>query len=291
MYIESIKNRNNCLFSNNNFPTLTRISKSFNNPNWYRSNHVHSQETELAFIAKGKATFFINQKPFHVQKGDILVIEKGFIHSTISDSFDPSDIFSCSITDYQIQGFEKNCLLRSSDVYPVIHSGIHEKYILACWKELQHYHACNDPVSDSICNMITNSIAGIYYSLFLEQTKTYNVPAPHFTQDILIYIYDHFCENITLEHLSTIFHMSTGHISHEFSKVFGISPINYAINLKLEHAKWLLVQSDLSIKQIAEKVGYHNLQHFTNIFQKRNGKTPLEFREIYTQETKITDFK
>lgn len=268
-------------------PSLVRLSRSYDNPHWYNIAHVHSSDTELVFISSGKASFTINQKTFLVEKGDILIVEKGFIHSTISDAKEPSDIFSCSVANYKIRGMERNYLLRSPNILPVMKSGSHEEFFRHCWREMQAYQEMEDPISRSICDMIAGSIAGLYYSLFFNQTETYEIPAPHFTQDILIYIYEHYCENITLERLSKVFHMSAGHISHEFSKAFGISPINYAINLKLDQAKWLLIQSEKSLTEIAAEIGYQNLQHFTNIFQKRNGCTPLEFKEKYSHKKKL----
>jgi AraC-like DNA-binding protein/mannose-6-phosphate isomerase-like protein (cupin superfamily) len=276
------------IFEDGKIPCMVRLSRSFKNPHWYNMAHVHSSDTELVFISSGKATFTINQKTFFVEKGDILIVEEGFIHSTASDPQEPSDIFSLSIANYKIRGLKKDHLLLSPNTLPVMRAGTHEEFLRCCWKELQFYQEREDDVSASICDMIAGSIASLYYLLFLEQTDTYEIPSPHFTQDLLIYIYEHYCENITLERLSKEFHMSSGHISHEFSKVFGISPINYAINLKLDHAKWLLLQSEKSMMEIAEAVSYQNLQHFTNIFQKRVGCTPLEFKNAYEKNTNRT---
>lgn len=282
VFITKEKTKVPSIFENGHTPSVVRISRSFNNPHWYNMAHIHSADTELIFISSGKATVNINQKTFVVKKGDILVVEEGFIHSTASDEEEPSDIFSLSIANYKIRGIEKNHLLHSPNILPMMQSGVHEEFLRDAWKELHMYQEMDDPIFNAICDLIGGSIAALYYSLFLKQRETYKIPSPHFTRDILIYIYEHYQENITLERLSREFHMSSGHISHEFSKVFGISPINYAINLKLDQAKWLLLQSDKSIAAVAEAVGYQNLQHFTNIFQKRNGQTPLEFKNLYT---------
>lgn len=285
MYITKTKPDVPYIFEDGSVPVLGRLNRSFNNPHWFSNAHVHG-DTELVFIAKGKAVFTINQRPFNVEAGDILVVEKGFIHSTVSNEEDPSDIFSFSIADYQIRGLEKDHILVSPDILPVMKAGVHEEYLKYCWKELKIYQNMETELAASICESIVIGIATLYYSLFLGQEERYEIPAPHFTQDILIYIYQHYRENITLERLSNEFHMSSGHISHEFSKVFGISPINYAINLKMDQAKWRLLQYDRSLVEIADEIGYQNVQHFCKIFQKRTGYTPLEFKNLYTHTTK-----
>ena len=149
-------------------PSLVRLSRSYDNPHWYNIAHVHSSDTELVFISSGKASFTINQKTFLVEKGDILIVEKGFIHSTISDAKEPSDIFSCSVANYKIRGMERNYLLRSPNILPVMKSGSHEEFFRHCWREMQAYQEMEDPISRSICDMIAGSIAGLYYSLFFQ---------------------------------------------------------------------------------------------------------------------------
>lgn len=284
MFIKKEKPKLASIFESGQLPVLTGLTRSFDNSHWFSNAHVHYNETELVYIAKGKAVFTISQQDFSVKKGDVLVVERGLIHSAVSDEDDPSDIFSCSITDYKIYDRERNTLLKKPNLVPVREAGGQRTFLETCWKELLRYLDMNDRTSVSICNMIVGSIAGIYYSLFEEQDRTYVMPEHHFTYDIMIFIYGHYFENITLDRLAKEFHMSVGHISHEFSKMFGISPINYAINLRIDQAKWLLIQSNLSIKEIASEVGYQNIQHFTKIFQKRTGYLPAEYQNKYIRK-------
>ena len=77
------------------------------------------------------------------------------------------------------------------------------------------------------------------------------------------------------------FHISADYISHEFRKIYGISPINYVIDRRLNDAKWLLINTNQSLVSISEKVGYENTSYFSKLFEKRIHYSPLEFREKY----------
>ena len=64
-------------------------------------------------------------------------------------------------------------------------------------------------------------------------------------------------------------------------KIYGISPINYVIDRRLNDAKWLLINTNQSLVSISEKVGYENTSYFSKLFEKRIHYSPLEFREKY----------
>ncbi|MPM81661.1 HTH-type transcriptional activator RhaS [bioreactor metagenome] len=99
--------------------------------------------------------------------------------------------------------------------------------------------------------------------------------------EILSYIYTHYSEDISLECLSKQFYMSAGHISHLLQKEFQISPINYLIDVRFSKAKGLLINTDVPITQIAYTVGYNNPAHFTKLFIKRIGYSPLDYRMLH----------
>lgn len=64
-----------------------------------------------------------------------------------------------------------------------------------------------------------------------------------------------------------------------FSKEFGITPYAYQLERKMEVARSLLCDTSLSIKEIAETVGYGDPQYFSNIFKEKCGVSPLNYRK------------
>jgi AraC-like DNA-binding protein len=73
--------------------------------------------------------------------------------------------------------------------------------------------------------------------------------------------------------------MSIPHFCSEFKKNTGFSPIGYSIEVKMERARYLLLDKNLQIGEIAEMTGYEDLYQFSKIFKKRFGKPPSKYRK------------
>ena len=68
-------------------------------------------------------------------------------------------------------------------------------------------------------------------------------------------------------------------LRHEFTKVFGVSPSQMALRTRIQIAKSLLIETPLSIKQIAEELGYVRQHEFTRAFHRVAGLSPTAWRE------------
>lgn len=117
----------------------------------------------------------------------------------------------------------------------------------------------------------------------LIDAHTFNSPIdlPDTIRSIQAYIDQHYNEAITLVLLSEHFGMSKYHLARSFKKYTGFSPIDYQISLKITMAKNLLQFSDKSVQHISYDIGIENISHFINIFKKREGLTPLQFRKLW----------
>lgn len=69
------------------------------------------------------------------------------------------------------------------------------------------------------------------------------------------------------------------YFSTRFSRECGNSFIGYLNDLRLYHAQELLMQTDLKMYEISDRVGYGTVEHFNHIFKKKFGKTPGEYRK------------
>ena len=61
-------------------------------------------------------------------------------------------------------------------------------------------------------------------------------------------------------------------------KSLKMSPYDYLINYRINESMKLLKNSSLSILDISENVGFYNVSHYIQIFKKKTGQTPLEYR-------------
>ena len=78
------------------------------------------------------------------------------------------------------------------------------------------------------------------------------------------------------------FGMSTSNLSHKFKTQTGITISEYIIQVKLEYAKELLREEDLSVEEISDMLGYTHPSSFIRVFKKKMGVTPKKFREAPT---------
>ncbi|QYR19469.1 response regulator [Paenibacillus sp. sptzw28] len=93
------------------------------------------------------------------------------------------------------------------------------------------------------------------------------------------YIEEHYAENITLESISALAYMNPYYFSSFFKKHNGENFKAYVTEVRMKHALRLLMQTDLMVYEIAEKVGYNNARHFSDMFKKRYGKLPQEYKQ------------
>ncbi len=74
-------------------------------------------------------------------------------------------------------------------------------------------------------------------------------------------------------------HISTGYLSRIFKKYAGESPSDILTRLKLNRAGELLLQDNLLIKEVADRIGYDDPYHFSRLFKNHYGMSPKHFRE------------
>ncbi len=67
-----------------------------------------------------------------------------------------------------------------------------------------------------------------------------------------------------------------------FKKIFGITPYTYVLNKKIEFAKKLFVDTNLSVKEVAAKLCFSDEYYFSNIFKDKAGCSPSEYRKHHT---------
>jgi len=95
------------------------------------------------------------------------------------------------------------------------------------------------------------------------------------------YIQNHFSEQITMEEVSGEVGLSCAYFSVLFKKAEGEGFAKYLTNIRIEEAKRLLRESQLTVAEICRGVGYHDLKHFTHIFEKATGVKPATYRKLY----------
>ena len=90
-------------------------------------------------------------------------------------------------------------------------------------------------------------------------------------------IRENYAKNITLKSLSEKYYVNSAYLGQLFRKKNGQSFKDYLNNYRMERAADLLLHTDKKIVEIAEEVGYHDLDYFVNRFILVKGCTPAKF--------------
>src|SRR5439155_12850037 len=102
--------------------------------------------------------------------------------------------------------------------------------------------------------------------------------APYKLRRTLAYIQAHLEQKICLETLAAVAQMSPTHFAHLFKHATGLAPYQYVSLCRIEHAKRLLSETDLSLMDIVHQVGCADHSHFTALFRKHVTMTPKAYR-------------
>lgn len=93
------------------------------------------------------------------------------------------------------------------------------------------------------------------------------------------FIETHYAEPIGLNEMAAAAQLSKYHLSREFEKKFGVSPIQYLTEIRLEIASKLLHASSDNLDCVAKRVGFSSSNYFLKVFTKHFGLTPTQFRK------------
>jgi AraC family transcriptional regulator len=102
--------------------------------------------------------------------------------------------------------------------------------------------------------------------------------SPHRLRRSVEYIDENLCNHLTLAAMANAVALSPGHFAHAFREATGVAPHRYVLERRVERAKALLLQSDLPITEIAERIGCSSHSHFSVLFHRVTGVTPRQFR-------------
>ena len=83
--------------------------------------------------------------------------------------------------------------------------------------------------------------------------------------------------------------MSEYHVAHVFKDEMGTSPMQYVMHRRMGEAQTLLMDTNLSIGDIADCLGYTNPWNFSTAFGKCVGMTPSQYRQSFRQMREIAD--
>ncbi len=92
-----------------------------------------------------------------------------------------------------------------------------------------------------------------------------------------------FAQPLNLDELARGVHLSSGHLSREFRRVFGETPYAYLMTRRIERAMTLLRRGDLSVTDVCFEVGFSSLGTFSTRFSELVGVSPSVYRRDHAR--------
>lgn len=244
--------------------------------------HNHNDRCELLFVRNGASRYVIENQVYPIKKGDMVITNCGVLHDDLLDKHDNVAYYSLGIDHLQIPGLPENYLV-APDVKPVIPTGEQYNVFNSLFRSIYELLVSNDVGVEETCHHLMMSVL----SLVLKLARSTDVSQEQqeqssLTLDIRQYLDENYMNDLSLQSISEVFHISTYYLAHVFKDETGYSPMNYIIRRRIGEAQTLLISTKATITEIAGRVGFSNPNNFNIQFQKQVGLSPRQYRKTYT---------
>ena len=98
-------------------------------------------------------------------------------------------------------------------------------------------------------------------------------------REVMNYINEHFDNEIRLADLASIAHVSPAYFSTLFKRYNGLSPVEYIVRKRIQHAVELIRTTSMKLTDVAMVCGFNNSTNFYKAFRKVTGNTPVFYRQ------------
>lgn len=256
-------------------------------------NHYHS-EYEIYYLCSGQRYYFIKDRTYLINPGDLIFINSNEIHRTLNTlemSHSRTIVqFSEAIVS-QIQSLLPldsiaSCFIRD---YPILHLDPKNRSLI----DSLFTRMINDHLENTFDNILQKillcELLVLSARLFpLQTTPLYQKSSSlhnHVTS-IVKYINENYSEDITLVNSATKFYISPSYLSKIFHKTTGFTFTEYINFTRVKQAKVLLEKTDLNIQEISEQTGFTSNTHFGRVFKELTEISPSEYRKNKQNTTK-----
>lgn len=220
----------------------------------------------IEYVEKGYGTINTNEKNIHVGKGDAYFLQKGQSHNYYSDSEEPWKKYFINVTGNLFDKLTEGYKLNGHIYYPNLNIKNELTEIINLSKNQTQDN------TEKIIFIITTIFHKMAESLKRKNNKNQSAEKMRSFLDMKI------TEEFNLSQLCNYMFLSESQVIRIFKNEFGITPYAYFMEKKHNFAKNMLLNTNLSIKQIASELHYTDEYYFSNVFKKKEHISPKSFR-------------
>lgn len=269
---------------------LVYITKNSMDDTWHSTMHVHPF-TELFYVISGRGRMKFPNREIPLRTDDLLIVNSNIFHTEVSDSEESFSYIVLGMKGLSIMPFhkqEESPPERSESVYDyLLHSHIfqknfrkHRDKLLSLFLEIHREQEEKDSfyreITKNLLEVLIFSILRLAQSKLVLDANTNNNRQLEYIKSYIDLYYTH---DITLEELAKMIYTNKYQLVREFKKNYGVTPIHYLLDKRLNIAEDLLKNTNHTIEDIARFVGFNSASYFTQIFKRRVKLTPREYRK------------
>lgn len=241
----------------------------------------------IIFVTEGKKVFYLTEGPMEVVAGNMIILPKGCYmmceglsleekYSSISLFLDDSLLkdFWMRYKELIRDSRRKNV---SSDTIITLKTEGFINHFKDNFLEYFEYKGqfvetlIRHKLEELLLLLLHSEIKENIYCFFQEIYDNYN----HSLEDIVL---ENLYKKVTVEELARLSNRSLSAFKKDFKKIYHESPHKYISSVKLENARFQLLNSSLTISEIANNCGFENPSHFIRLFKANYKVTPSIFR-------------
>ena len=237
---------------------------------YYHIDREESDVTVIEYVYKGTGTLRVGQNVYHPVAGDIYILTEKSEHAYRADASDPwTKIF------INLKGTAVPMLIQAFRLHKkVVYSDC--RAICPVFEEILTVVKKNLPVEDTMerCAMLVMKLLS---RLCQHEARDQRIPDE--AQALKRFIDSNYQQNLNMDDISSSIFRSNDYANKLFKRYFGVTPYAYYLDVKMANAKALLQRTNLSVKQIADRLGYKSDQYFSKQFHKYVGMTASQYRK------------
>ncbi len=235
----------------------------------------------LLSVREGEVRLLCECGEEELSSGMLLFIRRG----VKAEFLDKSDDFECEYILFDAgEDFLSHLELSDVSVGEVGEGAGISSVVRMSSYALEYYH---DRLR--ICASVYFALAKIARDCMISRLERFDTLSERLSPAIL-QIEQRYSEPLTVKILAHSCSMSESFFSRSFKRVYGCTPVQYLINVRIVEAKKLLADTELSFEEIAGKCGFKSAKYFGDTLKKTEHITPRELRSMYRGMTQIKFF-
>ena len=235
------------------------------------------REYQLLYITKGQGSFASDDTQERtIGKGNLIVLFPGQWHTYSPDTSTGWNEYYIGFEGTMVDQLVKNAFLNKHD--QVLDIGLNEELTMLFSRALEVAEEDKTAAQQYLAGILLHMI-GLVLSVSRNNVFERDNVSEKMEQAKII-MNENLCREIDPEELAARLNISYSWFRKAFKDYTGYAPAKYFQELKLRKAKQLLIGTTHSVKEICFMLGYASTEHFSNLFKKNTGLTPLKYRSF-----------